>query len=217
MTLRAEPVILLLALVMLVPACAESDVIDHGPDGLVAGRIAGFVSPLDIPIAEAILFDGGAEVARIAFEEGVFALEGIAPGSYRLEVRAFGYQPNDAARDIAVEPGATTDLGRMIMIGVADGSPQTPFVEGIVLDDVAGVAVAAASVKAQCTDGVCTVQQAVTDTEGAFRVPVATLLETRIAFSAPGYREGAVTVPPIPRGETRHITARLVPLLPARL
>ncbi len=217
MTLRAEAAVLLLALVMLVPACGESDVIQHGPDDLADGRITGFVSPIDIPVAEAILFNGGIEVARTAFAEGVFALDGIAPGSYRLEVRAFGYQTNDAARDIAVEPGATTDLGRVIMIGVADGSPQTPFVEGIVLDDAAGVAVAAVSVKAQCTDGVCTVQQAVTDGDGAFRVPVATLLETRIAFSAPGYRQGAVTVPPIPRGETRHITARLVPLLPARL
>ena len=147
---------------------------------------------------------------RVAFEDGVFALESIPPGTYRLEVRAFGYLTNDAARDLLVLPGETTDLGRFVMIGRIEDSPQTPTVEGQVRDRDTGAPIQGVAVRAECTSGFCTVQHAITDASGSFALPIPTELETRLVFTAAGYDGRVVLVQPTPREELVRTSVELM-------
>lgn len=178
------------------------------------GTLTGFVSPIDIPLAEAVLFDNTQEIARVAFSAGVFAFEEVPVGTYRLEVRALGYQVNDAARGIHIRPDRATDLGRVIMIGLDDGSPRTPFVEGIVLNAATNAPIREVRVQATCPAGVCGVQHAVTDDNGAFRVPIPASFKVVVLVDAPGYEGKGVVVEPVSRGETKQVDFRLIPRMP---
>jgi len=210
MILVSRMVVISAALLLLAMGCTGGDTPVEAEQDAQPGSLVGFVSPIDISVAEAILFDGDDEVMRVAFENGVFALESVPPGTYRLEIRAFGYLTNDAARNLRVLQGETTDLGRFIMIGRIEDSPQTPIVRGEVLDADSGAPIPGVAVRAECTSGFCTVQHAVTDASGSFSLPIPTELETRLVFTAAGYDGRVVLVEPTPRGELVQTTVRLI-------
>ena len=171
------------------------------------------MSPIDIPRADAVLFDGTREVARATYSDGVFNIEVVPAGTYRLEVRAFGYQLNDAARAIRIRPG-DVDVGRMIMIGIVDDASDTPYVEGVVLHAATNTPLQNASVQVTCPYGVCSVQYATTDEQGAFRAPVPVSIETLVVATVPGYVGKGVFVEPVERGETTQVTFQLTPRTP---
>jgi hypothetical protein len=205
----------LLIVVLLVGGCGgETRLLPESPEIMTTGSLTGFVSPIDIRRVDAVLFDGTREVARATYSDGVFNIEAVPAGTYRLEVRAFGYQLNDAATAIRIRPGELVDVGRVIMIGIADDMNDTPYVEGVVLDATTGAPLKDADIRVTCPYGVCSVQYATTDERGAFRAPVPVGFEALAVADAPNYVGKGVFVEPVERGETTQVIFRLIRRMP---
>ena len=110
----------------LLVACSDDPAAALTDDVALTGVIEDFTSPIDISIAEVVVFQDGREVRRVEFRDGEFSIPDLPPGTYRLEVRAFGYEINDAARDVRLQAGQSLDLGRFILIGDEDLMADIP-------------------------------------------------------------------------------------------
>jgi len=205
----------LLTAVLLLGGCGGESTpsLPESPE-LATGSLTGFLSPIDTPNAEVILFDETREVARATYSNGVFLFKAVPPGTYRMEVRAAGYQVNDAAKGIRISPGEVVDIGRIIMIGAVDDASETPYVEGVVLHGTTNAPLRDANVHATCPYGVCSVQYATTDEEGKFRLPVPVSFETLVVVTLRGFVGKGVYVQPVERGKTARVTIPLAPLTP---
>ena len=124
--------------VLILASCAGDSGNDALMDAAATGSIEGFTSPINISVGELILFVGDREVRRVEFREGQFRVDGLPEGVYRLEVRVFAYQTNDAARGIALAAGESLDLGRFILVGDGDLMQDIPRIRGLVTDRVTG-------------------------------------------------------------------------------
>jgi hypothetical protein len=203
----------LLASVALAAAvgCGGDGAVDDLGGVATTGSILGFTTPIRISAAEVVVFVDDQEVRRVEFRDGQFQVDDLPEGVYRLEVRVFGYQTNDAARDIALEAGETLDLGRFVLVGDAAFMADVPRIRGEVTDSVTAAPLADVSVKVTCLAGVCSVQKAVTDEDGAFELKAPTEQEVQVTFTAEGRVAQFLTVAPISAGQTVTLDAELAP------
>ena len=175
------------------------------------GTLAGFLSPINIPAAEVLLYHGDAIVARKVAGDGTFVFDDLPEGNYRLEVIALGYLVNDAARDLSVVARETTDVGRIIMLFDGEGL-RLPEVEGIVFDADSGAPFVGASVEGECLAGFCTLFKAETGEDGSFRLPVPAGFETRVCVRAIGYLSSCEVVSPETVDDVVRMIVRLEPV-----
>lgn len=192
--------------------CGEgpsADIVDVGPE---TGTIQGFTAPIDISIAEVVVLVGEREVRRAEFRDGQFSVAELPSGVYRLEVRAFGYQVNDAARDVALAAGQTLDLGRFVLVGDGELMADIPKVAGTLTDAASGKPVVGAAVQVTCSAGICSVQRATTDAGGAFVVLAPAEQDIRISFRAEGYLALFLPLGPISLGGIRRVAPSIQPV-----
>lgn len=79
----------------------------QAPSGLVAGRV--LVAGTDAPIPGAQVALEGTERRTVTDDQGRFVIAAVAPGIWRLQVRAIGYRPQFVP-DIAVGSGKPTSV-----------------------------------------------------------------------------------------------------------
>lgn len=173
------------------------------------GSLTGFISPIDAPDAEALLFDGNRLVAHVLLSGGVFTFENVPAGTYRLEIHAPGYQVNDAGREIVVNVGRVTDIERVILVGEEDRTIPA-VVMGRIYEVASRNPVVGALVRAKCNDGICGAQEAKTDAEGAFHMRVPAGYRVALLITADGYEVGESFLSPVERGESRAVEIYLL-------
>ncbi|MBT3265906.1 carboxypeptidase regulatory-like domain-containing protein [Candidatus Poribacteria bacterium] len=198
---------------LLIAACGAETPTDTTDVGPVTGTIEGFTAPIDISLAEVVVFVGDREVRRAEFRHGEFSVADLPAGVYRLEVRAFGYQVNDAARDVVLAPGQSLDLGRFVLVGDGDLMADIPRVTGTLTDAVSAVPVAGAAVQVTCSAGICSVQRSTTDADGGFVVLAPAEQDIQVSFLAEGYDALFLSLGPISLGAMRDIAPELQPAL----
>jgi len=191
--------------------CAGEAADDGATDVTPTGSIEGFTAPIDISVGELIVFSGDHEVHRTEFRDGQFRVDGLPAGVYRLEVRVFAYQTNDAARNISLDAGEDLDLGRFILIGDGDLMADIPRIRGSVRDRATGAPLANVTVEVTCSAGVCSVQKAVTDEDGVYEALAPTLQEVQVSFASDGHAARFLIVPPISAGQSVTLNTQLTP------
>lgn len=202
------------AWLLLLGSCAEDALVDAPDDTPTTGVIEGFTAPIDISTAEVVVFQGDVETRRVEFRDGQFRIAELPAGTYRLEVRVFGYQVNDAARDIELRAGESLDLGRFILVGDGNLMEDIPKVEGVVWDAVTKAPIPGVSVKVTCSAGVCSVQRATTGDAGTYTVTAPAEQNLKVSFRAEGFEARILPLGPISLGETRRLETELTPDLP---
>jgi hypothetical protein len=176
------------------------------------GIIEGFISPFDVFDAEIALLQNGVVVAKTRVDYGNFRFENAPPGVYDLQASAFGYVTNNAAKNIVVKAGETTEVGRMVLYADATGQFVPTTLIGTVIDRQTQTPIADAEAEVECLEGICTILKGVSDESGKFSIAIWANLASRVTVRKAGYRSAAVEVGRIPIGETAEITVQMVPL-----
>lgn len=170
-----------------------------GTVGTSSGTIEGYVYDADsgMPLAGAsVVPTAQAGLAVSTNSSGYFAISGLAPGDYTLQVGKTGY--GSVGKVAAVVPGQSTNVGVVSLY--AQGSPTTPpstlTLYGQVLDGVGNTPVAGAAVSL-----VGTATSLVTDAAGKFMLADLSTLSFDLDISAGGYVSQRVTVTASAYGE----------------
>lgn len=81
-------------------------------EGVIRGRVEDAVTRRPVPEARVVL-SGGTRPALLSREDGVFLIQGLAPGVYSLEVSALGYAPR-LVTDVVVQTSRPT----LLVVGI---------------------------------------------------------------------------------------------------
>jgi hypothetical protein len=173
------------------------------------GTISGNISPINVYDAEITVLRNGQIITVVGVEDGIFDIEQLPPGNYDLRVSALGYVTNDAIRNVQVLAGQTTEVGRAVIYPEdADGYVPTRLT-GTVLDADTGAPISDASVELECTEGLCSTIEGISNPEGKFEVAIWANLASVVTIEKAGYRTARVEVVGIPTSTAKSIAVRL--------
>jgi hypothetical protein len=82
-------------------------------------------------------------------------------------------------------------------------------ITGVVLDATTGLAIVHASIKVECTEGICGILEGVSDEAGRFAVAVWANLASVVTVVTNGYQSAKVEVISIPTGSAQSIEVEL--------
>lgn len=196
--------------VVLLLGCAASDNADEQFEPHAAtGSIIGNISPITVYNAEVMVLQDGKVIAVVAVKHGFFEIENLRPGIYQLHVSAPDYTENNAIKDVEVIAGAATDVGRAIIYAQDTGKYIPTRLIGTVYDADSGAPIAGASIRIECTEGICSILKSLSDSEGKFEVTIWAQLASIVTVEKEAYQTVQIEVVGIPTATAKSIEVLL--------
>ena len=187
--------------ILLMIGCTREEVQEHQIlMQSTTGSIIGNISPINVYDAEVTVLQDGKGITVVGVQDGIFQIENLSPGMYDLRVSALAYVTNDAIKGVKVVAGEATDVGRAVIFPEYTGEFIPTRITGTVLDARTGAPIAGASIKIECTEGICGILKGISDQAGRFEVAVWANLASIVMARKERYQTVRVEVVGIPTG-----------------
>lgn len=195
--------------VVLVLGCATDESADTQLEPQETGSILGNVSPITVYDATVTVLQDGKVIAVVAVKHGFFEIDNLPPGIYQLRISAPDYTENNALREVKVVAGEATDVGRAIILPQETGKYIPTRLIGTVFDADSGAPIAGASIHVECTEGICSILESISDSEGKFEVKIWAQLASIVTVEKEAYQTAQIEVVGIPASTAKSIEVRL--------
>jgi hypothetical protein len=206
---RSIQIAICLIWMVLVIGCAVDNSADKGLEPQATGSILGNISPITVTGAEVTLLQHGKVIAIVAVQDGFFEIDNLPPGTYQLRISAPDYTTNNAIKDIKVVAGETTDVDRAIIYPQDTGKYIPTRLIGTVFDADSGAPIAGASIRVECTEGICSILESISDSEGKFEVTIWADLASIVTVKKEAYQTAQIEVVGIPTSTAKLIEVGL--------
>ena len=190
--------------------CAEGERTDeHLESQHATGLIFGNISPITVTDAEVTVLQDGEVITVVRVQDGVFEIDNLTAGTYQLHVTAPGYTTNSALKNVEVIAGETTDVGRAIIYPQETGKYIPTRLIGTVFDADSGAPIAGASIRVECTEGICSILESISNSEGKFEVTIWADLASIVTVKKEAYQTAQIEVVGIPTSTAKLIEVGL--------
>lgn len=189
--------------------CATDESADTQLEPQETGSILGNISPITVYDATVTVLQDGKVIAVVAVKHGFFEIDNLPPGIYQLRISAPDYTANNAIKEVKVVAGEATDVGRAIILPQETGKYIPTRLIGTVFDADSGAPIAGASIHVECTEGICSILESVSDSEGKFEVKIWAQLASIVTVEKEAYQTAQIEVVGIPASTAKSIEVRL--------
>ena len=173
------------------------------------GSILGNISPISVGDAEITVLQDGKVITVVGVKDGVFEIDNLTAGTYQLRVSAPDYTTNSAIKNVKVVTGETTEVGRAIIYPQEIGAYIPTRLIGTVFDADSGAPIAGASIHIECTEGICSILESISNSEGKFEVTIWARLASIVTVKKETYQTAQIEVVGIPTATAKLIVVKL--------